>query len=69
MSGLIEILKELMKGVPVSARILLLLLIITFGAGYFYVRELWNHEEKTLEIMNKYASEKVSLEIALENCQ
>lgn len=63
-----EILK-LIGTLPLLSKTLIIILIILSVGGYFYVKALWEHEERALEIMNKYSSEKRSLEIALENCQ
>jgi hypothetical protein len=60
---------RLVGTLPLLSKTLILILIILSIGGYFYVKALWEHEEKQLEIMNKYSSEKRSLEVALENCQ
>ena len=65
---IIEILK-LIGTLPRLAKTLIIILIIILVGGYFYVKAMWAHEDKQLEIINKYSSEKRSLEVALENCQ
>jgi hypothetical protein len=65
---IIEILK-LIGTLPRLSKTLIIILIIILVGGYFYVKAMWAHEDKQLEIINKYSSEKRSLEVALENCQ
>jgi len=65
---IIEILR-LIGTLPRLAKTLIIILIIILVGGYFYVKAMWAHEDKQLEIINKYSSEKRSLEVALENCQ
>jgi Tfp pilus assembly protein PilO len=64
----LEILK-LIGTLPRLAKTLIIVLIIVLVGGYFYVKAMWAHEDKQLEIINKYSTEKRSLEVALENCQ
>jgi hypothetical protein len=64
----LEILK-LIGTLPRLAKTLIIVLIIVLVGGYFYIKAMWAHEDKQLEIINRYSSEKRSLEVALENCQ
>ena len=52
-----------------KAQTWVIILIIILVAVFFIVRELLAHQERLIEINNKYSTEKRSLEIALENCQ
>ena len=65
---ILEILK-LIGTLPRLAKVLVIILIIISIGGYFYAKALWEHEDRQLEIINKYSSEKRSLEVALEICR
>ena len=52
-----------------KAQTWVIILIIVLVAVFFMVKELLAHQERLIEINNKYSTEKRSLEIALENCQ
>jgi len=60
---------QLISTFPNTTKIIFTSIILAGIALGWYIQAQWKHEENTMEIMNKYSTEKRSLEIALENCQ
>lgn len=68
MKDIITNIFKIIGSFPLSVKIVVVVLILSGTGGYYYIKALWEHQETELEILNKYATEKRSLEIALENC-
>ena len=66
---MIDKILKIVLALPTKTQTWIILLVIVLTAGYFIYKEQLAHQERLTEIMNKYSSEKRSLEIELENCR
>jgi uncharacterized protein YxeA len=65
MKALLEIIKDL----PVVVKTIVVILVLLLGGAYYILKASWEHEEKLIEINNKYSTEKRSLEVAKDNLE